>query len=180
VFGNTPGRCNAWVPGRQSSSFVCPSRRSDMPKVAVEKLPPHWLFVPSKRQVRDLLRRLDADVRLVEFHGTHIDRMAGRLCLGYMEARAVDGGWRFYLRVWGVREAAVGPIREEVAGAALAEIERCIRDCLDRPPADIIKPSQLSLSFRVDPDGVHSECRTRVLGRHSYSPHAWWECEPPA
>lgn len=36
-----------------------------MPRFVVKKLPPQWLFLPSKRQVRELLTELGADVRLV-------------------------------------------------------------------------------------------------------------------
>jgi hypothetical protein len=49
-----------------------------MAKFAVEKLPAHWLFVPSKRQVWQLLAELGIDMRLVEFYGPEYNRKAER------------------------------------------------------------------------------------------------------
>src|SRR5262249_21187674 len=120
-----------------------------MARFVIEKLPAHWLFVPSKRQVRELLDELGVDVRLVEFSGTSYGRMTDRLSLGFVESRVVKGGWCFYLHLWGVREAVASPVREELATAALVEVRQYIRRCASQLPAETIKPAQLSLSFRV-------------------------------
>jgi hypothetical protein len=151
----------------------------------IEKLPPHWLFVPSKRQVREVLAELAADVRLVEFYGTGYGRSPDRLSLGFVESRVVGGRWCFYLHLWGVREAVAGPVRNELAAAALAEIGRYIRGCAGQPPADIVKPAQLYLSFRVEAGEVCPECRVSPVGKTSSFPtRAWWttgaEAEPSA
>jgi hypothetical protein len=146
-----------------------------MPRFIVEKLPQHWLFVPSKRQLRDMLTRLGANVPLVEFYGTGYGCKADWLSLGFVESRVVEGGWRFYLRHWGVREDAVDPWREGLAEAALAEIECYVSACLSQPPAEVTKPSQLSLTFRLDLDGVRSACRVKVVGRYSYPTPGWWQ-----
>src|SRR5436309_3322582 len=128
-----------------------------MPRLVTEKLPPHWLFVPAKRQVRELLAEGGMDGRLAEFGGTGYGRRADRLSLGFLESAVAEGGWCFCLRVWGVRECAAGAWREELARAALAEIEGYTRVCLGQPPAEVTKPAQLSLSFRLGPEGVRSE-----------------------
>jgi len=72
-----------------------------MPMFVLEKLPPHWVFVPSKRRVRELLADLDADVRWVEFYGTGYGRSTDRLSIGFVESRVVEGSWCFYLHLWG-------------------------------------------------------------------------------
>lgn len=156
-----------------------------MPKFVVEKLPRHWLFVPTKRQVRELLTDLGADVRLVELYGTGYGRSVDRFSIGFVESRVVDGGWCFYLHLWGVREAVAGPVREELAAAALAEIGRYIRGCAGQPPADVVKPAQLYLSFRIEAGEVRPECRVSPVGKTSSFPtRAWWitgaEAEPSA
>jgi len=146
-----------------------------VPKFVIEKLPPHWLFVPSKRQVRELLTELGADVRLVEFYGTGYGRSPDRLSLGFVESRVVDGGWRFYLRLWGVPEAVAGPVREELAAAALAEVGRYIRECAGQAPAAVVKPAQLYLSFRVEAGEVRPACRVSLVGKTSSFPtRTWW------
>jgi hypothetical protein len=149
-----------------------------MAKFVFEKLPPHWLFVPSKREVRELLARLGVDVRLVEFYGTGYGRQSDRLSLGFVESRVVEGGWCFYLHLWGVREAVAGPVQAELAVSASAAIERYIRGCVDQSPADVIKPAQLYLSFRVEPEGVRSGCSVRVVGKRSFTTRRWWDREP--
>src|SRR5262245_53103324 len=60
-------------------------------RFAGKKLPPHWVYVPSRRQVRELLRGLAADFRRVEFGGTGRGAGLVGLLLGYLERRVVDG-----------------------------------------------------------------------------------------
>jgi hypothetical protein len=150
-----------------------------MPHFRLKKLPPGWLFVPSKRQLRAVLAETGADVPLVEMAGTGYARLPDRVSLGFLESRVVEGRWRFYLHLWGIREAAVGTLREELATAALAEIREYIRGCISQQPADIIKPAQLRLSFRISPAGVHFEGRVKVVGRYSYPTPVWWPRETP-
>jgi hypothetical protein len=151
-----------------------------VPRFIVEKLPPHWLFVPSKRQVRDLLAQLDADVRRVDFYGTGYGRSTDRLSIGFVESRVVEGSWCFYLRLWGVRETVAAPVREDLAAAALVEIARYVRKCVSKPAADVVKPAQLYLSFRVEPSAVHSGCRVKAAGKGSslFRTGSWWARKP--
>jgi hypothetical protein len=73
--------------------------------------------------------------------------------LRFLESRVVEGRWCFSLRLWGVREAAVGTVRDELTTAALAEIGKYNHECISQPPAEIIKPAQLMLNFQVGPEG---------------------------
>lgn len=145
-----------------------------MAKFVIQKLPPHWVIVPSKRAMRELLRRLGADVRLVEYVGTESWPKATHFSLGFLESRVADGGWRFYLRLWGVRESMVGAYREAAAQAVLAEIERYIHSCIRQRPADVIKPAQLYLSFEIKDGDVQSRCRVKIKDKYSFSTGDWW------
>jgi hypothetical protein len=80
-----------------------------------KKLPPHWVYVPSRREVRTLLLRLAADVRQVEFDGTGSGPSTVGLLLGYLERRVVGGSWCFYLRLWGVPKSVVEVQRDDLA-----------------------------------------------------------------
>jgi hypothetical protein len=151
-----------------------------MAQFVFEKLPQHWLFVPSKRQVRNLLAGLDANVRRVEFYGTGYGHSTDRLSLGYVESRVVDGSWCFYLHIWGVRESAARPAREGLAIAALAEIERYVRKCMSEPAADTIKPAQLYLSFRFESGDVQPACSVLAVGKRSFPTGSWWVAKPNA
>lgn len=148
-----------------------------MTRYVFEKLPPHWLFVPSKRQIKELLAGIGADVRLVEMYGTGSSRSLDRVSLGYVESRVVQAGWCFYLRIWGVKEAIVGSTRDEIAAAALQSIGEYIRECVKRPPADVTKPTQMLLVFRMGAEGVRTCCHTKVVGRYSFRSPTWWEIE---
>jgi hypothetical protein len=145
-----------------------------------KKLPPHWVYVPSRREVRDLLRVLATDVRRVEFDGTGSGPSSVGLLVGYLERRVADGGWCFYLRLWGVPESAVGDRRAELALAALEAIQRSVVECLAYPPAEVAKPTQLLLRFAVEPDGVVSRCSVKPVDRYSFSAGNWWERPSPA
>ncbi len=145
-----------------------------MPRFVLEKLPLHWTFVPSKRQIKALLAELGADVRLVEFYGTGFGRSNDRLSLGFVESRVVGGKWCFYLRVEGVRESAARSVMEELTATAVAEIGQYIRTRASQLPDQTVKPAQLRLSFRVEPGRVHAECRELPVGRRSFPTPVWW------
>src|SRR5262249_52383240 len=140
-----------------------------------KKLPPHWVYVPSRREVRDLLRDVTADVRRVELDGTGSGASSVGLLLGYLECRVVDGRWCFYLRLWGVPESALAGRRAELAQAALGAIRQSMVECLARPPAEVTKPTQLLLRFAVDAEGVVPRCSVKPVDRYSFSAGRWWE-----
>ncbi len=146
-----------------------------MPRFVVEKLPPHWLFVPSRRQLKNLIAELAADVRMIELYGTGFGRSPDRVAVGFAESRVVGGCWCFYLHLWGVRKADAGPNQDELAAAALAEIRRYIRACTAQAPADTVKPEQLHLAFRIEGDAVRSICRVSPVGKMSFPTRAWWD-----
>src|SRR4051794_41417458 len=127
------------------------------------------MYVPSWRDVRDLVRRSPGDVRQVEFNGTGSGPCSVGLLLGYLERRVAGGAWCFYLRLWGAPESAVGDHRDELAAAALQAIEEAVTECLASPPAEVIKPTQLLLRFVVGADGVVPACSVKPVDRYSFS-----------
>jgi hypothetical protein len=145
-----------------------------MTRVILKKLPPHWSYIPSKRQVRALLDRLEADVRVVEYHGTAYRPRGKWVCLGFLEARVVERAWCFYFRFWGLPDALAGPVRECLSDSALGEAQCFIGACLARRPRETIKPRQLHLSFAVEDGLIRSACRAKVVDRYSYPTGDWW------
>jgi hypothetical protein len=148
-----------------------------MARLEAKKVPASWLFVPSRRQVRQLLANLRADVRLVELSGTASGQTPDWISLGFVESRLVEGGCRFYLRLWGVRKSVAGPVQEELAAAALAEIRRYIRERAGQPPAAPLQSTQLSLAFRRAGEEIRSACRVRAVDRRSFPTPIGWESE---
>ena len=145
-----------------------------MARFGIQKLPPHWVFVPSKHQVRELVGRLKGEVRVVEYGRTEPHPKESRVSLGFLESRVVNERWCFFLRLWGVREDILGIRREELGQAALAEIEGYIRCRLRQRPAATIKPAQLYLSFTVGGEGIRSTCRAKIKDKYSFSTGDWW------
>ncbi len=144
-----------------------------------KKLPPHWVYVPSRRQVRELLRDLAADVRCVEFAGTGRGPTSIGLQLGYLERRVADDAWCCYLRLRGVPEAAVAGRRDELARAALRAIRQSVAECVATPAAAVVRPSRLHLLFEVGADGPISRCFVRSVDQNTFWAGCWWSSPGP-
>ncbi len=112
---------------------------------------------------------------MVEFGRTGFRNSADRIPIGFLESRVVGGRWCFYLRLWGVREALVGHLRDELSVLAADEIEQYIGSCLRQPPSEDVKPSQFHLVFRVEDGRVRARCYQKDLERNSYSTGEWWK-----
>lgn len=140
-----------------------------------KKLPPHWIYLPSRREVRCLIRDLAADMRGVQFDGTGRGASPVGLLLGYLERRVAEGKWCFFLRLWGAPESVVGQCRVELARSALQAIRESIVECLARPPTEVVKPTQLLLWFSIEGEKVVSKCRVKPVDRYCFSTGRWWE-----
>lgn len=160
-----------------------------------KKLPPHWVYIPSRREVSELLKAMVADVRRVDLDGTGFGARPKRftdarrtrhgengdvghavsLLLGYVEHRVVEGAWCFYLRLWGVPESAVEGHRDELASASIHAIKQSIEGCLALPASETVKPTQLLLRFELGSAGTIPECSLEVVGSFSFSSGIWWE-----
>jgi hypothetical protein len=139
-----------------------------------KKLPPHWVYVPSPREIRTLLNEFPGGIRRMELGGTGWDcSSSGQLSLGFLERRVVDRTWCFYIKIWGVRESAVDGRRDEISRVVIEAVRRSIVECSAIPAADWIKPTQLSLWLDICLDGVHSKCSNRTVP-YFYPTGSWW------
>jgi hypothetical protein len=145
-----------------------------VPRFISKKLPPHWIYVPSRRQVRTLLNTLVADVRCVQFDGTGRHPGPVGMLLGYLERRVIEKAWCFYLRFWGVPEAAVADQRDALAAVALRAIGDSVAECLAQPAADVIKPTHLLLRFSVQAANIVAKCTIKPVDKYSFSAGCWW------
>jgi hypothetical protein len=139
------------------------------------KLPPHWLYVPSKRRLRKVLDRLDVDRSVVRFGGTGYRESPQRITLGFLESRVVENRWCFYLGLRGIPESVVGDLQDELSAVAVDEIDRYIRSCFHQPHPAGVNPSQFYLNFRAEDGRVHAECYQKAISRYSYSTGEWWK-----
>jgi hypothetical protein len=143
-----------------------------------KKLPPHWVYVPSRRQLRNLLSLMPADVRRIDLDGTGRRPGPTGLLLGYLEQRVIDRAWCFYLRLWGVPTSALGERQDELAAVALGAIRQYMADCLAKPAAEVSRPTQTLLWFALGAGGIQPRCRVKQVDRRSFSAGAWWVSPP--
>lgn len=142
-----------------------------------KKLPPHWVYIPSPREVRKLLNEFADNVTRLECAGTGSEiSQTGLIRLGYLERRVVEGAWCFNVRLDGAPESAVINRYDELSRAAILAIRRSISECLMIPPTDLIKPTHLNLWFRIGLDGVRSECHVQPI--HPWYPTGIWWMNP--
>lgn len=140
--------------------------------------PKHWRYVPTKREIRQLIDDNAFPVVRVDFSGT--SGFPGNRCekspygLGFLEARVVEGEWRFYLDLWSIREHLTEAHGDEIARAALGALKNHMVSCLSRPAAATVKPTQLYLRIAVDEQGVRSESSTKQVDKYSFSTGDWW------
>jgi len=138
-----------------------------MVRTGGKELPSHWVYVPSRRQVRDLLRSIGADVRRVEFGGTGSGHGSVGVLLGYVERRVASGAWTFYLRLWGVPVTDLSGRGTELAQAALAAIGTSVAECAASPAADDQADAGSSpvrdRRRRGDFSGQRGTCRTVLV-----------------
>jgi hypothetical protein len=110
----------------------------------------------------------------VDFGGTGSGLRSGKLLLGYLERRVVENVWLFYLRLWGVPQAAVEGQRDELARAAIHAIGHSVAECLAVPAMGTIKPTQLLLWFSLGTGHVVPTCKVDLVDQYSFSAGQWW------
>ena len=145
-----------------------------MARFVVKNLPPHWIFVPSRRRVRDWIDRLKVDVRCVEYGSTAYKPREEGLLLGFIESRFVDGNYCFYLQFWGLPEGLAGPIREGLSHRVLEEIEKFIRRPMTERPSESGKPTQKTLSFKINGGEILWSGGIELVDRYGFSSGTWW------
>ena len=142
-----------------------------MVRMRGKKLPPHWVYIPSPRQIRAVLEELHLDRDVVVLSGTGSGPGPAGLTLGFLLRQVRDGAWEFRLTLWGVPEAAVGDHRDLLAAAALGVIRDGMMEYLAQPAVEAVKPTQTWLRFALTPDAIVSSCSTHEI---DYSRPGWW------
>lgn len=142
-----------------------------MVRMRGKKLPPHWVYVPSPRQIRALLEELHLDRSVVGLSGTGGGPGAAGLTLGFLLREVREAAWEFRLTLWGVPEDAVGDRSDLLTAAALGVIRERIMECVVQPAIEAVKPTQTWLRFAVTPDAIVSRCSTHEI---NYGRPGWW------
>ena len=124
-------------------------------------IPRVFAFVPSQKAIRRIIPQDDSNVILVEHSGlsygeTHYKKWRRELSVkvGLVEARVVNGQWRFYIRIEGIRKETIGNLRDAISECILKQIKDFIDETEREVPHEMQKPVQLNLEFKIDENQV--------------------------
>ena len=108
------------------------------------RLPPHWSYLVSRRDIKNLLADTPADVRIVDFGGTSKPRYQ-HCVAGYVESRVVDRNWCFRLRFHGISDELLAQTQEDLRAVVLADIRNFLGE--HGQPVDSTAPARKRILF---------------------------------
>ena len=152
-------------------------------KLDHKKLPNGWAYIVSIRQIKELVRQAEADVRIVEFTGT-----GGRPCKltpglysgANLDARVDGGQWCYRFRFHGLPEEVLPSDRGNLAELVLADIA----DFVSRPSGETldttILPEHRIMFFRFADGRLSHDFSTKKQDKmddkiETRSRNRWWE-----
>jgi hypothetical protein len=93
-------------------------------EIRIKKLPPHWRYLVSRRQIKEAVADASERIRVVEFSGTGLkpSKLTGSLNAGQCDARIVGMDWCFRLRFRGLPENVLGLTADDLTPKILAGV----------------------------------------------------------
>ena len=149
-------------------------------KIEYRKLPPHWQYLVTRRQILKSIAGHETDVRQVTFDGAaHKPSKitAGLYSAGKLDARPHDGRWCFRLRFRALPDRVLRLASGDVATAILKQTEMFLAS----PPAATgiaAVPLECILFFRVVGDELQPSFSTKkVKSWLAALDEPWWELD---
>jgi len=155
-------------------------------KFTYKKLPRYFEYVPSKKDIRELINTIEATILWVDFSGsmysdTH-DRKAEQdpknrhfIHMGIIEARLRRGEWIFRLSFDGIRKKTTGIYRDQVRAKILNEIRTYIQDQQQNNPEMEHKPRAITLAIDIHDGLVSMNCMRHDKPESTYHFQSnWW------
>lgn len=106
-------------------------------EILFKKLPPHWRYLVSRRQIKDAVAGASQRIRTIEFSGTggkpskviefsgpghKLHKVGGSYYAGECNARFVGTDWCFRLKFWGIPEDVLGLTTDDLTPKVLAGV----------------------------------------------------------
>ena len=139
-------------------------------EIRFKRLPPHWHYVVSRREIKDAIADASADIRVIEFSGTGhkpSKLTAGHYTAGQCDSRFVGTNWCFRLQFWGLPDNVVGLAADDLAPKILAGV----RDFLSEHSGNVasaVHGRRRILFLRSENEVLVPSFKTKALS-------GWWE-----
>jgi hypothetical protein len=146
--------------------------------IHLKTLPPHWRYLVSTRQIKEIITNTRADVRIVEFAGT--DGKGGRplaycWCAGSLESHVVDRHWCFRFCFQGLPEDTLALATEDLSALVVSDIYKflSVHDELGGPTASASE----YFFLRVEDNSLHPSFHVSVFpaGKKQWGHNQWWQ-----
>ncbi len=148
-------------------------------KIEFKKLPPHWRYLVTKRQIREAVERHQCDVRLIQFAGTAPKPQkitSGLYTAGNLEARPVDGRWCIRFRFYAFSDGVLELAASDPSVSILDQIDRFLNEH-EAATNSTETPRECILFFRVTDDVLAPGFSTKKI-ESSWEAFAqntpWW------
>ena len=154
-----------------------------------KKLPNGWAYLVSIRQIKELIRQTEADVRIVEFTGT--GRKPCKITQGLytgaqLDARVDGGQWCYRFSFIGLPEKVLPSDRTELAELVLADIADFTSRPSNQPLDTTILPEHRIMFFQFADGKLSPSFSTKKQDSmddriERNKRNRWWEkTTPPA
>ena len=149
-------------------------------KILPKKLPKHWRYGVTSKQLKQLVCELDVDFRLVKFCGTRrplLLRDEVVLFLGKLNARVQSGHWCYRLQLWGAPENVIGRFLNQVQKAILDDLRATILGQIKDHVDDTIRPLDRHIRFRLQDGQLVPDIKTEIRDSYGLSidqNDQWW------
>jgi hypothetical protein len=109
--------------------------------IRFKRLPPHWHYVVSRRQIKEAVADISKRIRVIEFSGTGFQPCkltAGLYIAGECDSRLVGPDWCFRLRFCGLPENVLDLAADDLTPKILAGV----REFLSEHSGNVTTPTR--------------------------------------
>ncbi len=118
-------------------------------------MPSGFVYAVSPRRIRPFIKHYEGSFTSVKYEGisTSVGKREARMStrvfhLGLLEAHEEESGWKFQLRLSGIREADLMEDQEKVAAQLLLDIQERVEMILALPQTASRNVGRLHLGFK--------------------------------
>ncbi len=149
-------------------------------KLKNKRLPNHWVYGLTPRNVKKFIRDLQADFRLVEFCGTRqplqlTDETV--LFMGELNGRVDAAIWCYRLRLWGAPSQVLEGKLQQVQDSLLETVRATVVSLRGDHVDNSVRPFDCSLVFRLLDGQIYADFETKdrgTLGKSIDHFNPWW------
>jgi hypothetical protein len=99
-------------------------------EILFKRLPAHWRYLVSRRQIKEAVADVRESIRMIDFAGTgeRPCKITGSCFAGTCESRFVDTGWCFRLTFQGLPDDVLGDAADDLTLQVLAGVREFLSE----------------------------------------------------